>query len=118
VCRGDILDQVPQEILDEVVIEPVEGDPNMRRHRDEGYDSEADETDPDATHIKLRYGAREIGFITNDGVDKEISYDDGTVSFRVVYKNRRFYLLRKDYPDHPVALNPLTAVCAAIPQVH
>src|SRR6185437_819436 len=97
-CRADIIDQVPQEILDEVdSTDRIEGDPNVmgsrprRGHRgrnaqgeDDGYDT-ADEIEADATHIKIRYGARELGFVRNDGIDKEFSYDDGTVSFRIVY---------------------------------
>lgn len=121
-CRADILDQIPQEIMDEVINDRVEGDPAAMGSRprtngagaDDGYES-ADEIEDDATHIKIRYGAREVAFIRNDGIDKEISFDDGTMSFRIEYKNRRCYLRRKENPDVPVPLNPLAPQCAALP---
>ncbi len=120
-CRADIVDQLPQELIDEIENERVEGDPAAQGSRprrdhavDDGYDS-ADEIEDDATHIKIRYGAHEIAFIRNDGVDKEISFDKpGDTSFRIIYKNRKCYLVRKDSPDTPIPLNPLTSLCAAI----
>lgn len=119
-CRADIYDQLPQEILDELENERLDGDPNTmgsRPRRDgqaDGYDS-ADEIEDDATHFKIRYGASEVAYVRNDGIDKEISFDKpGDTSFRIVYKNRRCYLIRKDAPDTPVPLNPLTSLCAAI----
>ena len=122
-CRADIVDQLPQELIDEIENERLDdaSDPNAMGSRsrrnptvDDGYES-ADEIEDDATHIKIRYGAHEVAFIRNDGVDKEISFDKpGDTSFRIVYKNRRCYLLRKESPDTPVPLNPLTSRCAAI----
>lgn len=126
-CRADIVDQLTQEIVDEIENERVDngdsavlgsrprrGGGAARATADDGYDS-ADEIEDDATHIKIRYGAHEVAFIRNDGVDKEISFDKpGDTSFRIIYKNRRCYLIRKDSPDTPVPLNPLTSLCAAI----
>lgn len=116
-CRADILDQIPQEILNEVDNDRAPRDPDAmgsRPRHDDGYDS-ADEIEDDATHIKISYGAHEVAFIRNDGIDKEISFDDGTVSFRIEYKNRRCYLRRKEHPDTAVPLNPLAPQCAALP---
>jgi hypothetical protein len=119
-CRADIVDQIPQEMLDEVENERVEGvegamgsRPRRNPAADDGYDS-ADEIEDDATHIKIRYGAHEVAFIRNDGIDKEVSFDSNGVSFRIVYKNRRCYLVRKEFPDTPVPLNPLTSMCAVL----
>lgn len=120
-CRADIYDQIPQELLDELEDERAADDPTAMGSRnrritttDDGYDS-ADEIEDDATHIKIRFGAREIGFLRNDGIPKTITYDDGTVSFRIEYKNRKCYLFRKDFPDAAVPLNPLSSLCAALP---
>lgn len=118
-CRADIVDQIPQELMNEMEnerIEGPEGSMGSRRRRNEnadGYDS-ADEIEDDATHIKIRYGAHEVAFLRNDGIDKEISFDAHGVSFRVIYKNRKCYLIRKDFPDTPVPLNPLSALCAVL----
>jgi hypothetical protein len=120
-CRADIFDQIPQELLDEIENERVDGDPAALGSRprrngevDDGYES-ADEIEDDATHFKIRYGASEVAYVRNDGIDKEISFDKpGDVSFRIIYKNRRCYLIRKDAPDTPVPINALTALCAAI----
>lgn len=124
ICRGYIADQLTQELIDEIETGRIDnGDPaalGSRRRRgdpagvDDAYES-ADEIEDDATHIKIRYGAHEIGFIRNDGVDKEISFDKpGDTSFRIIYKNRKCYLVRRDSPDAPIPLNPLSSMCAAI----
>lgn len=120
-CRADILDQIPQEVLDEVENERAGDDPTAMGSRrrtgpqtDDGYDS-ADEIEDDATHIKIRFGAREIGFLRNDGAHREISFDDGTTSFRIEYRNRKCYLYRKEAPDVAIPLNPLASLCAALP---
>lgn len=114
-CRADIIDQIPQEILDEAAPDAEQQQHVMTNSRvdDDGYGS-ADEVEEDATHIKIRYGAREIGFLRNDGVPKTITYDDGTVSFRIEYRHNKCYLIRKDYPDTPVPLNPLASMCAVL----
>lgn len=119
-CRDDIYDQVPQQILDEVALDRLDhANPDSlgsrpRRNGDDGYDT-ADEIESDATHFKIRVGAREVAFMTNDGTDKEISIDLGEKSFRIEYKNRKCYLRRKNNPDIPVPLNPLAPQCAALP---
>lgn len=120
ICRADIVDQLPQEILDEIETERIEAGSNVmgsrpRRREDDDYES-ADELEDDATHFKIRYGAREIGFIRNDGIDKTVTYDDHAkgVSFRIEYRSRKCYLIRKDYPDTIVPLNPLSSQCATI----
>lgn len=117
-CRADFLEELPQELLDEVENERAADDPtavgSRNRVNDDDYGS-ADEIEDEATHVKIRFGAREIGFLANDGIAKTVTYDDGTVSFRIEYRDRKFYLIRKEFPDTPVALNPLTSLCAALP---
>ena|SRR6185437_1660138 len=98
-CRADITDSIPPEIMAEV--QPVD---------DTGYES-TDEFDPDASHLKIRCGSREIAFIRNDGKRRDIYYEDGDLRFRIEYRNRKCYLFRRDEPT-PIPIHPLRSICA------
>lgn len=118
-CREDISEQMPREMLDEVI--------TSHQHRGIGGvipgigttqnddDESADEFDSDVTHIKIRYGAHEVAYIRNDGKSRTLSFEDEGVTFRIEYRNRRCFLYRSDSPDTPIPLHPLTAVCAIPP---
>lgn len=99
-CRADITDSIPQEIKDEV--RPIDDNG--------GYES-TDDFDPEASHLKIRCGQREIAFVRNDGKRREIFFEDGNLKIRIEYKNRRCYLFRADDPT-PIPIHPLRSVCA------
>lgn len=117
-CRADVLEQIPQEIIDESethMTAPGFEERRSRALREQSGEEGADEIDPGATHIKVRIGARDVGFLRNDGAHRELFFEDAGVSFRVVYRDRRCYLYRADAPDSAVPLNPLAPVCAVLP---
>jgi hypothetical protein len=100
-CRADFSASVPKAILDEVIYED-----------DTGYDS-TDEIDERATHIKIRYDNRDIAFVPNDGMKRQIYYDDGHSPFRIEIRQRRVYLFRTDDDtSHPVY--PLHPICSRV----
>lgn len=98
-CRTDFINSVPKIILDEVV-----------RVEDPGYDS-TDEIDERATHVKIRYGQRDIAYVPNDGKIRHLYFEDGLVKFRIECRGRKFYLIRHDDPSAGFSLHPLRGIC-------
>lgn len=99
-CRGPIMDSIPREILDEVQVIEDNG----------GYES-TDEIDPDATHVKIKIGFREIAIVPNDAKRRDVFYEDETVKIRVEARGRKYYLVRADDPT-PMPIHPLRRLCA------